>query len=56
MNFSDLGLQLTRSSRAFKLWISLRYFGVAAFRRAIDDVVGKVAAEEAAKLDRQSPS
>jgi DNA-binding transcriptional MerR regulator len=29
---------------------------IQAFRRAIDDVVGKVAAEEAAKLDRQSPS
>ena len=24
MNFSDLGLQLTRSARAFKLWLSLR--------------------------------
>ena len=36
VNFSDLGVQLTRSSRAFKLWISLRYFGVAAFREAID--------------------
>jgi glutamate/tyrosine decarboxylase-like PLP-dependent enzyme len=36
VNFSDLGLQLTRSSRALKLWISLRYFGVAAFRAAID--------------------
>ncbi len=28
VNFSDLGLQLTRTSRALKLWISLRYFGV----------------------------
>ena len=36
VNFSDLGLQLTRSCRALKLWISLRYFGVAAFREAID--------------------
>ena len=36
VNFSDLGLQLTRSCRALKLWISLRYFGVAAFRTAID--------------------
>ena len=34
VNFSDLGVQLTRSHpRAFKLWISLHYFGVAAFRR-----------------------
>ena len=36
MNFSDLGLQLTRTCRALKLWISIRYFGVAAFRAAID--------------------
>ena len=32
VNFSDLGVQLTRTCRALKLWISLRYFGVAAFR------------------------
>lgn len=36
VNFSDLGLQLSRASRALKVWISLRYFGVDAFRRAID--------------------
>ena len=24
VNFSDLGLQLTRSARALKLWVSLR--------------------------------
>jgi aromatic-L-amino-acid decarboxylase len=36
VNFSDLGLQLTRTSRALKLWISLQYFGVGAFRAAID--------------------
>jgi aromatic-L-amino-acid decarboxylase len=36
VNFSDLGLQLTRSSRAIKLWMSLRYFGTGAFRQAID--------------------
>jgi aromatic-L-amino-acid/L-tryptophan decarboxylase len=35
VNFSDLGLQLTRSARALKLWVSLRYFGVDAFRQAI---------------------
>ena len=35
MNFCDLGLQLTRSARALKLWVSLRYFGVVAFREAI---------------------
>jgi glutamate/tyrosine decarboxylase-like PLP-dependent enzyme len=36
VNFSDRGLQLTRSCRALKLWMSIRYFGVAAFRAAID--------------------
>ncbi len=36
VNFSDLGLQLTRTCRALKLWMSLHYFGVAAFRTAID--------------------
>jgi hypothetical protein len=35
VNFSDLGLQLTRSARALKLWVSLRYFGIDAFREAI---------------------
>jgi len=36
VNFGDLGIQLTRSTRALKLWLSLRYFGLNAFRRAID--------------------
>jgi len=36
VNFSDLGLQLTRTCRALKLWMSVRYFGLAAFRSAID--------------------
>jgi glutamate/tyrosine decarboxylase-like PLP-dependent enzyme len=36
VNFSDLGLQLTRMSRALKVWLSLKYFGVDAFRQAID--------------------
>jgi aromatic-L-amino-acid decarboxylase len=36
VNFSDLGLQLSRSARAFKLWFSLRYFGIDAFAAAID--------------------
>jgi aromatic-L-amino-acid/L-tryptophan decarboxylase len=36
VNFSDRGLQLTRSARAVKVWASLSAFGVAAFRSAID--------------------
>jgi glutamate/tyrosine decarboxylase-like PLP-dependent enzyme len=35
-NFADLGMQLTRSTRALKLWVSLQYFGVGAFRRAVE--------------------
>jgi glutamate/tyrosine decarboxylase-like PLP-dependent enzyme len=36
VNFADYGLQLSRTSRAFKLWLSLATFGVAAFRAQID--------------------
>jgi len=36
VNFSDLGMQLTRMSRSLKLWMSLNAFGVSAFRNAID--------------------
>ena len=36
VNFADRGIQLTRASRAFKLWLSLKCFGVGAFREAID--------------------
>jgi aromatic-L-amino-acid decarboxylase len=39
VNFSDLGVQLSRTSRALKLWMSLRYFGVDAFRAAIDRAI-----------------
>lgn len=34
--FYEHGVQLTRSFRALKLWMSLRIFGLAAFREAID--------------------
>lgn len=36
VNLSDRGVQLTRSSRAFKIWLSLQYFGERAFCEAID--------------------
>ncbi len=35
-NFSDLGLQLTRASRALKVWVSIQTFGLDAFRAAIE--------------------
>lgn len=34
-NFGDRGLQLSRSFRALKVWMSIQTFGVAAFRDAI---------------------
>ena len=36
VNFADRGLQLTRTSRAIKVWLALQTFGVDAFRAAID--------------------
>ncbi|HEY2772357.1 MAG TPA: aminotransferase class V-fold PLP-dependent enzyme [Solirubrobacteraceae bacterium] len=36
VNFSDLGLQLTRTARAIKIWLSFNYYGTDAFRQAID--------------------
>jgi glutamate/tyrosine decarboxylase-like PLP-dependent enzyme len=36
VSFGDRGLQLSRSARALKLWLSIQTFGVAAFREAID--------------------
>jgi aromatic-L-amino-acid decarboxylase len=35
-NFTDHGLQLTRGFRALKLWMSIKVFGMASFRAAID--------------------
>ena len=34
-NISDRGLQLSRSFRALKVWMSVQTFGMAAFRRAV---------------------
>ena len=47
VNFSDLGVQLSRMSRALKLWLSLRYFGVEAFRAAIDRSIDLAQSAEA---------
>jgi glutamate/tyrosine decarboxylase-like PLP-dependent enzyme len=61
VNFSDRGLQLTRACRALKLWISLRYFGVAAFRNAIDACLDLAAHAEreivaSSELELMSPA
>lgn len=36
VNFCDRGVQLTRGFRALKLWLSLKTFGLRAFRAAVD--------------------
>jgi glutamate/tyrosine decarboxylase-like PLP-dependent enzyme len=36
VNFADRGLQLTRASRAIKVWLAIQTFGLDAFRTVID--------------------
>lgn len=36
VNFADRGLQLSRGSRALKIWLSVSFFGARAFREAMD--------------------
>jgi glutamate/tyrosine decarboxylase-like PLP-dependent enzyme len=52
VNFRDYGIQLTRSFRALKLWLSLKVFGLAAFREAIGR--GIELAEQAEAMLRSS--
>lgn len=54
VNFADLGLQLTRTSRALKVWLSINYFGLDAFRRAIDRAIELAHAAE--RQVRDSPT
>jgi glutamate/tyrosine decarboxylase-like PLP-dependent enzyme len=61
VNLSDRGLQLTRSSRALKVWVSLRHFGVAAFRSAIDRSIdlalhAQAAIEASPELELMTPA
>ena len=52
-NFSDRNLQLSRSFRALKVWMSIQTFGLAAFRQAIEH--GLELAELAGDYVRASP-
>jgi aromatic-L-amino-acid decarboxylase len=54
VNFYDYGLQLTRSFRALKLWLSLKTFGAGAFRAAIEH--GFHLSELAARIVSESSS
>ncbi len=51
-NVSDRGLQLSRSFRALKIWMSVQTFGMAAFRRAVSK--GMELAERAEEYVRES--
>jgi glutamate/tyrosine decarboxylase-like PLP-dependent enzyme len=53
VNFCDRGIQLTRGFRALKLWLSLKYFGRAAFAAAIER--GFALAEAAEQMVRALP-
>ncbi len=46
-NFSDRGLQLSRSFRALKVWMTIQTFGMTALRRAVSKGMELVARAEA---------
>ncbi len=52
-NFSDRGLQLSRSVRALKVWVSIQTFGMAALRSAVSQ--GMELASRAESYVRESP-
>ncbi len=52
-NLADQGIQLSRSFRALKIWMSIQTFGMAAFRAAIEN--GLDLAAQAAEYARRSP-
>lgn len=53
VNFSDYGEQLTRYSRALKVWISVQYYGTAAIAAAQDAAMDLAVLAE--KIVRESP-
>lgn len=53
VNFADYGEQLTRQSRALKIWLSVRYFGLAALRGEVERSVAL--AEHVERLVRAEP-
>jgi aromatic-L-amino-acid decarboxylase len=53
VNFADYGEQLSRYSRALKVWFSMQYYGTAAVRAAQDEAM--TLAELAERIVRESP-
>jgi aromatic-L-amino-acid/L-tryptophan decarboxylase len=61
LNFSDVGIQLSRRSRALKVWLSVQYFGLDAFRATIDRCLdltelGQRYVEESDQLELMVPA
>jgi selenocysteine lyase/cysteine desulfurase len=54
VNFADRGLQLSRASRAIKVWLSVSFFGADKFRQAIDTTLDLT--ELAESIVRGAPS
>jgi aromatic-L-amino-acid/L-tryptophan decarboxylase len=54
VNFADYGEQLTRQSRALKVWLGVRYFGLAALRAEVDRAMDLAA--DAERLVRAEPT
>ena len=52
VNFSDLGLQLTRGWRALKVWLSIQTLGLDAFRDAVERSLALAALAEARIRER----
>jgi len=52
VNFSDYGEQLSRYSRALKVWLGVKHFGTEAIGQAIDQGIGR--SELAERLVRES--
>lgn len=53
VNFADYGEQLTRQSRALKVWLGVKYFGLSAIRAEIDRAIDLAAFAET--LVRKEP-
>ena len=61
VNFSDLGVQLTRNFRALKIWMSVRFFGRRAFADVIDHCLDLAAdaeqhIQQSSELELLSPA
>ena len=46
VNFADRGLQLTRASRAIKVWLAIQTFGLDAFRATVDRAIDQTLAAQ----------